>query len=115
MGGRSRSTSPPARATLHFDWDLGGRVLLEPTGTELEQLSRNRYTIAEGDPLSARAEHETGHRPAPRRQLGRPLRGNRLADRDRDALPCHDRPGGARGRNPAWARTWTFAVPRDNT
>ena len=116
MGGRSISLDlAGGRATLRFDWDLGGRVLLEPTGTELEQVSTNLYTITEGDPLSARADHEMVV--ALRRGDGWDVRCVAADSLTATAthfhvsttLEAHE------GDSPAWARTWTFSVPRDNT
>ena len=45
-------------ATLVFDWDMGGRRLLTESRIETEDTSTARYTIVEGDPLSARVEVE---------------------------------------------------------
>jgi uncharacterized protein len=50
------------RSELVFDWDCGGRTLL-PNGIEYEDTSLARYSIVEGDPLSAsvRVENTCGH------------------------------------------------------
>jgi hypothetical protein len=45
------------RAELVFDWDCGGRSLL-PNGIEYEDTSLARYSIVDGDPLSARVRVE---------------------------------------------------------
>jgi hypothetical protein len=116
VGGRTISHDlAGGSATLQFDWDLGGRVLLEPTGTELEQLSTNRYTIVEGDPLSASAEHELVT--ALRRGDGWDVRC--VASGSLTATATHFHVSTSleayEGDSPAWQRTWTFAVPRDNT
>ena len=116
VGGRSIALDlASGRATLDFDWDLGGRVLLEPTDTELEQISTNRYSIVEGDPLSALAEHEmvTGLRRGDSWDVRCVATGSMTATAGQfhvtTTLEAHE------GGSPAWARTWTFSVPRDNT
>jgi predicted acyl esterase len=43
-------------ATLVFDWDMGGRRRLVESRIECEDTSTARYTIVEGDPLSAHVE-----------------------------------------------------------
>jgi len=43
-------------ATLVFDWDMGGRRRLLESRIESEDTSSARYTIVEGDPLSAHVE-----------------------------------------------------------
>jgi putative CocE/NonD family hydrolase len=115
VGGRSIEVDlASGRATLHFDWDLGGRVLLEPTGTELEQASANRYTIVEGDSLSARVEHELvvglrrGEAWDTRCVATGSMTGTATHFHVTTALEVYE------GANPTWARAWTFAVPRDN-
>jgi hypothetical protein len=110
-----RSIDPTdGRATLHFDWDLGGRVLLEATGTELEQASANRYSIAEGDPLSARAEHEL----VVALRRGGEWNVRCLASGTMTATATHfhitTTLEAYQREEPAWSRTWTFEVPRDN-
>jgi hypothetical protein len=45
-------------ATLVFDWDMGGRRRLVDSRIECEDTSTARYTIVEGDPLSAHVEVE---------------------------------------------------------
>jgi len=102
------------RATLHFEWDLGGRVLLEESGIELEQLSTNRYSIVDGDPLSALVEHElvNGVRRGDDWHARCVASGSMTSTATHfhvtTALEAYDR--GTR----AWERTWTFAMPRDN-
>ena len=61
---------------LIFDWDCGGRVRFR-NGIEYEDTSGATYSIAEGDPLSARVRHRgrLGHRsghPHGRRNRRRP-------------------------------------------
>ena len=75
-------------------------MLLEPTGTELEQASANRYTIVEGDSLSASAEHEmvVGLRRGEAWDT-RCVRG-RLDDGNRHAFPGRTDAPGVRGGQP---------------
>jgi uncharacterized protein len=57
-GGRSISRDlATGRTELVFDWDCGGLALL-PNGLRYEDTSVARYSIFEGDPLSARVEVE---------------------------------------------------------
>ena len=90
-------------------------MLLEPTGIELEQISTNRYSIIEGDPLSALAEHEmvTGLRRGDSWDVRCVATGSMTATATQ--LPRHDhargvrrrkrRPGLARGHFPCRATT----------
>jgi hypothetical protein len=90
-------------------------VLLEPTGTELEQASTNRYTIVEGDPLSARAEHELAA--GLRRGEGWNVRCVASGTMTASATHFHVMTAleAEESGRPAWARTWTFSIPRDST
>ena len=115
VGSRSIDVDPAdGRATLNFDWDLGGRVLLEATGIELEQASTNRYSITEGDPLSARAEHELVV--ALRRGDDWNVRCVASGSMTSTATSFHvtTRLEAYHHEAPTWSRTWTFDVPRDN-
>jgi putative CocE/NonD family hydrolase len=114
-GGRSISVDlGGGRSELVFDWDLGGRVLLEGTQTELEYGSRSVYAITEGEPLSARVECE---------KIAALRRGDAWDTRCvatgtmtstathfhlTTALDAYER--GVRVR----AHAWTFAFPRDH-
>jgi putative CocE/NonD family hydrolase len=102
------------RSELRFDWDMGGRVLLEETGTELDYSSTATYSIVEGDPLSARADVDNG-----------------VGLRRGDEWDTHCRATGTmtstathfhvsagleafeRGRR-VFVRTWSFELPRDH-
>ena len=42
------------RSELEFEWDMGGLFKLEEDGIESEDAATARYSIVEGDPLSAR-------------------------------------------------------------
>ncbi|MGG7380759.1 Ig-like domain-containing protein, partial [Escherichia coli] len=37
---------------VHFEWDVGGRRRLRDAGTEMADVNRTTYRIADGDPLS---------------------------------------------------------------
>jgi hypothetical protein len=45
-----------SRSELVFDWDMGGLFRLTRDGVESEDAATARYSIVEGDPLSARVE-----------------------------------------------------------
>jgi hypothetical protein len=68
------------RVTMTLNQDGGGRVRQVATGIELGELARDRFTIVEGDPLSAHMESE--------RQVSL-ARGDRRAEvRTRSTMSC---------------------------
>jgi putative CocE/NonD family hydrolase len=115
VGGRSVSVDlATGRAELRFDWDMGGRVLLEATGTEMEYTSSCVYAIVEGAPLSARVDCENGV--GLKRGDGwdtHCVATGTMTSTIEDfhvttALEAYERDVRV------WARSWTFRIPRDN-
>jgi uncharacterized protein len=99
------------RTELVYDWDVGGRTRL-PNGLEVEDSNRTTYSILEGDPLSARVECRTAG------SVGRGEWRTRCettsvmtcdAERFRVTVVVQAYEGEAC----AFAKTWTYAFPRE--
>ena len=99
------------RTELVYDWDVGGRTRL-PNGLEVEDSNRTTYSIVEGDPLSARVECRTAG------SVGRGEWRTRCettsvmtcdAERFHVTVVVHAYEGEAC----AFAKTWTYAFPRE--
>jgi hypothetical protein len=103
------------RSTLRFDWDLGGRVLLEASRTELECTSSVEYSIIEGDPLSAQVDCDNGvalERGVDDWYTRARATGTMTATATHfcvtTALEAFER------ETRIWAKSWTFTIPRDH-
>jgi hypothetical protein len=114
-GGRSVTVDlGSGRSELLFDWDMGGRVLLEGTQTEVEYASRSVYAVTEGAPLSARVDCEKvaalrrGEAWDTRCIATGTMTSTATHFHVTTALDAYER--GVR----VWARAWTFAFPRDH-
>ena len=112
-GGGRRITTDLAnrRSELLFDWDLGGLERL-PNGILYGDTSLARYTIVEGDPLSARVECRTSG------GIGRGDWQTRCetesvmtCDADRFLVTVVVR--AFEGEASVFAQTWTYTFPRD--
>jgi putative CocE/NonD family hydrolase len=102
------------RTDLRFDWDMGGRVLLEPTGTELEFTSTATYSIVEGDPLSARVDVDNGV--ALSRGEEWDTRARAQGTMTSTATHFHvtsELEAFERGTR-VFVKSWTFAIPRED-
>jgi putative CocE/NonD family hydrolase len=101
------------RVTMTLNQDGGGEVRQVATGIELGELARDRFTIVEGDPLSAGMESE--------RQVSL-ARGDRRAEvRTRSAMWCDathfhlkDTLEAFDGDERIFERTWERSIPRDH-
>jgi len=99
------------RVDLTFDWDVGGRVRL-PNGLEISDANTTTYSIVEGDPLSAQVRCRT---------VGSVGRGAwRTRSETESVMTCDAErfhvtvtARAYEGEACAFARTWTFSIPRD--
>jgi uncharacterized protein len=99
------------RVDLTFDWGVGGRYRL-PNGLEISDANTTTYSIVEGDPLSARVSCRT---------VGTVGRGEWQTRSETESLMTCDAERfhvtvtarAYEGEACAFAKTWTFAFPRD--
>jgi putative CocE/NonD family hydrolase len=99
------------RVDLTFDWDVGGRVRL-PNGLEISDANTTTFSIAEGDPLSARVSCRT---------VGTVGRGAwRTRSETESVMTCDAErfhvtvtARAYEGEACAFAKTWTYTVARD--
>ena len=102
------------RTALSFDWDLGGRTLLVPSGLTMEETALARYAIVEDDPLSAsvevdvRCELSRGDGWVTRAHAWGRMTATRDAFVVTTTLDCYE------GSSRAFARAWSFTIPRDH-
>jgi hypothetical protein len=103
------------RSVLRFDWDQGGRIRLEASGTELEYTSGVEYSIVEGEPLSARVDCDNGvalERGADDWYTRARATGTMTTTATHfcvtTALEAFER------ETRIWAKSWTFTIPRDH-
>jgi putative CocE/NonD family hydrolase len=102
------------RTDLRFDWDMGGRVLLEPTGTALEFSSTATYSIVEGEPLSARVEVDNGVALARDEEWDTSARARgTMTSTATHYLLTSELEAFERGTR-VFVKSWTFEIPRDN-
>jgi hypothetical protein len=102
------------RTDLRFDWDLGGRVLLEPTSTELELTSTATYSIVEGDPLSARVEVDNGVALARGEHWDTSARARAtMTSTATHFLVTSELEAFERGTR-VFVKSWTFEIPRED-
>jgi uncharacterized protein len=99
------------RVELHYDWEVGGLVRL-PNGLEVEDRNVTIFSIAEGDPLSARVRCETA---AAIGRGGWRTRCESLSEMSCDAESFHVRCTlrAWEGDKPAFEKTWKRSFPRD--
>ena len=101
------------RSELVFEWDMGGLFRLEEDGIESEDAATARYSIVEGDPLSARVECEG------RAIIGRGDWNTRvevtglMTSTAREFLVTQTLDA-YEGETRVFARTWSFTFERDN-
>jgi uncharacterized protein len=110
-GRRLRADIASGRVELEFDWDVGGRYRL-PNGLEVEDWNRTVFEIVEGDPLSARVCCRTAGsvgRGAWRTHCETESTMTCDATRFHVTIAVHAYEGDAC----VFARTWTYAIPRD--
>jgi predicted acyl esterase len=115
MGGRRvEHHLGSGRVELVFDWDVGGVFRLEEPGVEHGDTASMRYSIVEGDPLSARVECTNGF--VCRNDAGWDTSGAARAVMSSTATDFHVTAEleAFEGATRVWAKTWTFAFPRDN-
>jgi uncharacterized protein len=98
---------------VHFEWDVGGRRRLRDAGTEMADVNRTTYRIADGDPLSAEVEVFC------RSDLGRGEWQTRVETRSRMCATATEflvtqRLDAYEGDEPVCSRTWELSFPRDN-
>jgi hypothetical protein len=100
------------RSELVFDWDCGGRTLL-PNGIEYEDTSIARYSIVEGDPLSAcvRVENTCGHG---RGDWQVSIRATGTMTCTATTFVVTSELEVDEGATRVFARTWTHEFPRDH-
>jgi hypothetical protein len=99
------------RVDLAYDWDVGGRTRL-PNGLEVEDSNRTTFSIIEADPLSAQVHCRT---------VGSIGRGSWRVRSESDSVMTCDAETfhvtvvvrAYEGEACAFAKTWTYAFPRD--
>jgi len=99
------------RVELAYDWQVGGLVRL-PNGLEVEDRNTTVFSIAEGDPLSARVRSETAG------AIGRGdwrTRCETVSEMTCDAESFHVQctVRAWEGEKPAFERTWKRTFLRD--
>ncbi len=100
-------------ATLVFDWDMGGRKRHVATRIEAEDTSTARYSIVEGDPLSARVVVEnTSAIGRDDWQMVAHVRGEMTSDADSFHL-VHDLTV-REGDDEVFSRSYRASIPRDH-
>ena len=101
------------RITMTLNQDGGGKVRQVAAGIELGEMARDRFTIVEGDPLSAEMASERHVTLA---------RGDRRAEiRTHSAMSCdathfhlRDTLQAFEGDERIFERTWERSIPRDH-
>ncbi|MGH2995945.1 MAG: CocE/NonD family hydrolase [Gaiellaceae bacterium] len=95
-----------------FDWDLGGALRLVAIELATEDSSRCTYSIVEGDPLSTRVRFQASTGMArgawrTRAEVRSTMTSNEEQFLVTTALDAYE------GETRVFARTWSFALPRD--
>jgi putative CocE/NonD family hydrolase len=101
------------RSELAFEWDMGGLFRLDEDGVESEDAATARYSIVEGDPLSARVECE-GRAIVGRGDWRTRVEVTGLMTSTAQEFHVTQALDAYEGETRVFARTWSFTFPRDN-